>query len=310
MALLFNSPRGDGEAWRAEFKRLVPDLEFRLWPDEAGNPVDIEYVLIQQPEPGQLGRYPNLKAIFSFGAGVDHYLTRPDRPPQVPIVRCVSEALNEGVTHYVVHWVLSLHRRFHRYHAHQAAGHWEKLPYGLARDRKVGILGMGELGAASARSLAALGFDVAGWSRRAKSVGGVASFHGDGGLMPFLARSEILAIFLPVTSATQGFLNTRTLNALPKGACLVNIARGPIINDDDLLAALESGQVATAVLDNFHVEPLPAKHPYWTHPRVIVTPHAAGGVVPGSAAAVMADSIRAIRAGKRPRFLVDSTVGY
>jgi len=179
-----------------------------------------------------------------------------------------------------------------------------------AQDRRVGFLGLGELGAAAARTLAGRNFAVAGWSRRPKGLAGIATFAGADGLRPFLARTDILVCLLPLTTETRGIVNADTLSALPRGATLINLARGGHVVDDDLLAALDNGQLGRAVLDVFNTEPLPSDHPYWTHPRVVITPHMAAETDPTTATTQVVENLRRLRAGEPLRNVVDRAAGY
>ena len=300
MAIVFISEFNDPDEWRAEFQRNLPDMDFRVWPD-VGDPAEIAFAVVWQPEPGVLGTFPNLEAILSMGAGLDHLFGDPDLPAGVPIVRLVDPALTTDMTQYVVHWVVHLHRDFHRYPAFQEERRWKKLDYPEAAERRVGLLGLGKLGADAAGHVAALGFTVAGWSRTRKAIDGIESFHGADGLIPLLGRTDILVCLLPLTPATTGIINARTLAALPRGAFVVNAARGGLVVDEDLIAAIDSGHIAGAVLDVFQPEPLPTDHPFWSHPKVIVTPHTASHTTPRTAAIEMAEDIRRVRAGQPPR---------
>ena len=313
MALLFSgyfADIHDPDVWRALLRRHLPNLDFRVWPDGVGDPRDIEFTLVHDPAMGELKRYSNLKAIFTFGAGVERIMKDPDLPAGVPIVRLVSPELVDRMTEFIVYWVLHYHRDFHRYFAQERQAHWEKYRGPTTAERRVGILGVGELGADAAQKLIALGFDVAGWSRRPKSIAGMESFVGDDGFLPFLARTEIVVCLLATTPATEGIINARTLAALPKGAILINPARGAHVVDDDLIAAIDSGHVAAAALDVFHQEPLPAAHPFWRHPRITVTPHAAAWHAPEHAAEQIARNIQRILDGKPPHPVVDRAAGY
>src|SRR5215472_6947490 len=267
MALLFRSTVDSAARWRAQLTRLTQELEIRVWP-EVGDPTEIDYALVWRPEPGFLASLPKLKLILSLGAGVDHLLGDPHLPRHLPIVRLVDPHLTNAMSEYVVLQVLRLHRRDLEYRAQQQAGIWRELDQPNAAERRVGILGLGELGRDAAKKLELLGFDVAGWSRSEKTLAGIESHAGAAGLPALLARSEILVCLLPLTAETQAILNARTLALLPKGAALVNAARGAHLVEEDLLAALASGQVSAAVLDVFREEPLPAGHPFWHHPRI------------------------------------------
>ena len=312
MTLLFNvpnDPTGEFETWIPVLQRLEPSRSVRLWPD-TGPEDEVEYVLTWRPAPGDLQRYPNLKAIFNLGAGVDALLKDETLPAHVPVIRLVDQGLTQGMSEYVLMHVLRYHRRGPELEEAQRRSRWEPLTYPLARDRKVGILGLGVLGSDAARKLVALDFDVAGWSRSPKSVDGVESFHGAEGLNPFLNRTEILACLLPLTKETTGIVNATTLAQLPKGAAIINAGRGGHVVQDDLLAALDSGHIAYATLDVFTPEPLPNEHPFWTHPRVTVTPHIASNTQLETAVQVVLEGIRRIERGELPENIVDRGLGY
>ena len=312
MALLFSARYEDPERWHQALVAELGDLDFRLWtPDGAniGDPADIEFVLAWGPKKGAFKAFPNLKAIFCLGAGVDHLIGR-DLPDGVPVVRLVDPGLTRGMREYVIYWTLHYHRRFKEYADSAAAGEWRQLPQADTRKRRVGILGLGVLGADAAAHLCALEFDVAGWSRSAKALDGIESFHGTDGLAAFLARTEILVNLLPLTPETTGIINAENLSQLPKGAVVINAARGPHVVDDDLIRALDDCHIAAATLDVFHTEPLPADHPFWAHPKINITPHAASLTVQETAAVAIADNIRRIRAGEPPAPIVDPETGY
>jgi len=308
--LLYLSSVDKSEPWREALERALPDLDFRLWPDEIGDPAEIDYALVWKPPPGEMRRYANLKAILSLGAGVDHLLCDPDLPAGVPVVRLIDRALTQGMSEYVLYWVLHYHRRFADYARLVAARQWTNLPQTDTRLRRVGVLGLGELGGDAARKLAQLDFAVAGWSRSPKDLPGIETFAGRDGLVPFLERTEILVCLLPLTAETEGIIGRETLAALPTGAVLINPARGGHVVEDDLLAALDSGHIAAATLDVFRTEPLPAGHPFWDHPKVTVTPHMASLTVPDSAAGWVAENIRRVEQGRAPLGVVDRARGY
>ena len=309
MALLFRSTVDSATRWRAQLTRLTQQLDLRVWP-EIGNPAKIDYALVWRPEPGFLASLPNLKLILSLGAGVDHLLGDPQLPRHLPIVRLVDPHMTDAMSEYVVLQVLRLHRRDLDYRAQQEARVWRELDQQNAVERRVGILGLGELGQDAARKLKALGFDVAGWSRSEKSFAGIASYAGDAGLAQLLGRSEILVCLLPLTAETEGILNASTLARLPKGAALVNAARGAHLVEGDLLQALASGRISGAVIDVFHEEPLPWDHPFWHHPRVVVTPHVAAFTNPATAAPIILDNIRRFEEGRPLLNQVDPSRGY
>ncbi len=309
MALLFRSSVDSEARWKPQLGRLMPELEVRVWP-EVGDPADVDYALVWRPEPGLLASLPNLKLILSLGAGVDHILCDPLLPHDLPIVRLVDPYMTDAMSEYVVLQVLRLHRQDLDYRAQQEAAVWRELAQKNAAERCVGILGAGALGQDAARKLKRLGFDVALWSRSERAFEGLASYAGAAGLTALLGRSEILVCLLPLTPETEGILNTSTFTLLPKGAALINAARGGHLVEEDLLAALASGRLSAAVLDVFREEPLPAGHRFWRHPRIIVTPHIAAATHPPTAAPIILDNIRRCEEGRPLLNRVDPAQGY
>ena len=309
MVVLFLSAVDSAADWQAELGRLLPDLELRVWPD-LGDATEIEAALVWRPPPGLLDRLPNLKLILSLGAGVDHILADPSLPPGVPVVRLVDPYMTAAMSEYVQLQVLRLHRQDPAYLEQQRARRWRALPQPNAAERRVGVLGLGVLGSDAALKLKVLGFDVAGWSRSERKLPGIATFSGADGLEALLRRSEILVCLLPLTPATAGILDARLFGLLPRGAALVNCARGGHLVEADLLAALDGGRLSAAVLDVFRDEPLPPEHPFWAHPRILVTPHVAAATHPPSAAAAVADNLRRLREGRPLLNRVDVSVRY
>jgi glyoxylate/hydroxypyruvate reductase len=308
MALMFLSADDPAEAWRAALLAEIPELDFRIWP-EVGDPAAIDLALVWQPPPGELARYPNLRAILSLGAGIDGLLAQQGLP-DVPIARMVDPSLTRTMTEYVVLATLRHHRQFDHFEREQQATRWSYAFPPQAADRRVGVMGLGVLGRAAAASLDAHGFPVAGWTRETRQVPGIESFAGRAGLPAFLARTDILVCLLPLTRDTAGILNAATFAGLPRGAYLINVARGAHLIEADLIAALDSGQLAGATLDVFREEPLPAANPLWRHPKVLITPHIASYASPLTAAEGVAANIRRARAGQPLLHQVDRTRGY
>ncbi|MCC7045174.1 MAG: glyoxylate/hydroxypyruvate reductase A [Alphaproteobacteria bacterium] len=309
MALLMRTTSDRGPWWRDEFKKALPDLEFRLHP-EIGNPADIEYALVWDPPPGLLASLPALKVIFSMGAGVDHLFKDPALPRHLPVVRIVDARLTGLMVEYAVMYALRFHRDIPTYEEQQRQKVWKELSLKQCSDRRVGVMGLGEIGGAVARAMAALGFDVAGWSRRPKDIAGVRSFAGKEGLTPFLARSDIVICVLPLTPDTADILDARAFAAMPRGSYVINIGRGRQLVEPDLLAALDNGQLAGAALDVFRAEPLPPDSPLWSHPRLLVTPHLAAATDPRSSVAQIVENIKRDRAGQKPINTIDTQAGY
>jgi glyoxylate/hydroxypyruvate reductase len=307
--ILFRSGPVAAARWRPLLARLMPEHEIRYWP-EIGDRAQIDYALVWSPEPGLLASLSSLKLIFGLGAGVDHILRDPRIPADVPIVRLVDPYMTDAMSEYVALQVLRLHRQDIEYMAQQRAVAWEEREQKNAAERPVGILGFGALGQDAGKKLKALGFDVAGWSRSAKEVPGFATYAGPDGFDALLARSEILVCLLPLTAETRGILNAAVFTRLPRGAGIVNAGRGAHLVEEDLIPALDSGQLSGAALDVFREEPLPPEHPFWRHPRIIVTPHIAAETHPPTAATIIRDAIRCFEAGLPVPNRVDPARGY
>jgi len=309
MTMLFLAPKLKGDSWIKHIRSQDAGIDLRVWP-EVGRAEDVVFALCWQHPPGELKKYPNLKCIGSLGFGVDHILRDPDLPPGVPVTRLVDPGMIAAMSEYVLAAVLTHTRQFDLYRQDQAQKKWTARIPKRPQDVRVGVMGLGHLGADAALKLRALGFAVAGWSRTAKQVEGVRSFAGDSDLDLFLAQADILVCLLPLTPATRGILNRRTLAALPKGAYLVNAARGEHLVEEDLLEAIESGHLSGACLDVFRKEPLPETHPFWGHPRVTVTPHVASLTYPKAVAPQIVENYRRVRAGRPPLHAVDIRRGY
>ncbi len=292
---------------------LAEGRDVVLRPETANDP-SISYAVVWKQPPGILSGLPNLKAIFSIGAGVDHILA--DKTvPDVPIVRVVDENLAKHMTEYVVWRVLDHHRFGQTYRTQQKRKIWRETGQRTANDVSVGIMGLGSLGRDAARALLALGFHVNGWSRSDKAVAGVSTFAGEAGLREFLNATDILVVLLPLTAATQGMVDYTLLKELRRrnalgGAVLINAGRGRLQKDDDILRALEDGTLKEASLDVFEVEPLPKTSALWTHPRVFVTPHSAATSDPDFLVGPMLAQMDAHDAGAALRDLVDRRAGY
>jgi glyoxylate/hydroxypyruvate reductase len=309
MAILFKTTAAAEARWRPHLPAAFPDHDIRYWPD-TGDKAAIDYALVWHPDPGLLASLPNLKLIVSLGAGIDHILRDPSLPLDVPILRLVDPHMTQAMCEYVALQVLRLHRQDIDYRAQQAAGEWRELTQKNTAERRVGILGFGTLGQAAGRTLRALGFAVTGWSRTAKTVPGFATYAGAAGLDHMLARSDILVCLLPMTPETENILNAGLFAQLPPGAGLVNAGRGRQLVEADLLGALDSGRLSAAVLDVFRDEPLPPDHPFWRHPRIVVTPHVAADTHPPTAAPIIAAAIHDLEAGRPVANLVDPRRGY
>lgn len=309
MALLVIAPDLKAEMFVDELKRLDPTLDIRIWP-QFGNGDEIEFALTWNHPAGEFKKFKNLKCIASLGAGVDGILRDPDIPKDVPVTRVVQSSMPQFMSEYIILGVLNYCRQFDIYKKDQAQKRWKpRIPL-LARDIRIGIMGLGQLGADAAVKLVQLGFNVNGWSRSPKEINGVVSYAGDEALDEFLGNSSILICTLPLTSATAGILNRNTFEKLPAGAYVINVARGKHLIEEDLLVALESGHLSGACLDVFQVEPLPEDHPFWSHPNITITPHISSITDPKAVMPQILENYRRMESGQPLLRVVDKQKGY
>ena len=295
--------------WHQAFAAADPNLEILDWPHKKDQGA-VKWALVWDPPKGALAGYPNLELVISTAAGVEHLLKDTGLPEGVPIVRMVEPGLTQGMAEYVCWAVLGHHRHMLDYARMRQEKAWDEVRQVPAESRSVGMMGLGVLGRAALDRLKPFGFQLRGWSRTPKDIPGVTCYHGPAGLTEFLAASEILVSLLPLTVETRHILNAETFAAMPHGAAVVNAGRGGLLNEKDLLAALESGQIAEATLDVFEKEPLPPRSPFWRHPKVVVTPHIASAVIFETAARHVLDSLRRRAAGEALEGEVDRERGY
>ena len=293
------------------FRAACPGIDLRLGAD-LGRLEDIDAAVCWFPPHGLLAQLPNLKLVQSLAAGVDHVLADPELPLEVPLCRIVDPTMAAGMKAYVCWAVVQQQRGMRAYVASAAASKWEEQPFANPRRHRVGIAGLGNLGLACAQALSTIGYAVRGWSRSAKGglPDGVSGFHGSEQLDEFLSGCDTLVCLLPLTEKTRGFLNADRFARLPRGAHLINVGRGDHLVEADLLAALDSGQLAAATLDTFSQEPLPPEHPFWGDPRILVTPHIATRTDHGVIAEQTLANLASLQQGQRPLNQVDLGRGY
>lgn len=309
MSILLMSTVGPMQAWLDRLKAAFPADDVRAAPD-VGDPAAVEIALLAQANPALLQSLTGLKLLVALRAGVDDLLAVPGLRAGLPICRAQEPGGDKMIDEYVLLHVLRHHRHMPEFVAAQARGEWINPGVKFAEDRTVGFMGFGVVATSAARRVRDLGFKVAAWSRTPKSEPGIESFHGADALEPFLKRTEILVNVLAVTPETARIVNAKTLALLPPGASFINIGRGEHVDDDALIAALDSGHLAHATLDVFRVEPLPAAHPFWRHPKITVMPHTARRPRADRIIPHAVENIRRFRAGQPLLQPVDRARGY
>ena len=298
--------------WREVLARQISDsdMDLSLLPDDA-DPAGVDY-LIYNVDGGirDFAPFTRLRAILNTWAGVEAVVGHLDWPSHIPFTRMVEPGMTQGMAEYFTGHAMRYHLDIDRFVTDSAKGRWQKWSPPLTSMRTVGILGLGELGQATAAMLTGLGFQVVGWSRSPKEIAGVTCLHGGDGLNQTLSVAEILIVILPLTDATRDILNAETLARMPGGACIINAGRGPLIDDDALLAAIASRHIRHATLDVFRQEPLPQGHGFWGNPWVTVTPHIASITRPETACAAILEQIQRDVDGKPLLHVVDRKRGY
>lgn len=308
MRLLFYTAGSNAEPWLEALRRAFPDARIELWPGPGVNVAD--YALVWKPPIELLRSLGRVKAIFNLGAGVDSVPDAFALPRDVHLVRLEDAGMAEQMAEYVCHAVLRRYREFDVYAEQQRAGVWEPRRRTSKSAFGVGILGLGVLGTAVTSALTAFGFPLRGWSRTRKPMAGVATFAGSSELDAFLAGARVLVCLLPLTRDTNGLLDRETLSRLPRDAYVINVSRGALVIDDDLLALLDSGHLAGAMLDVFRDEPLPREHRFWHHPQVTLTPHISAVTQVDESVAQIADKILRLEAGLPITGIVARDQGY
>lgn len=299
MQILFIAGQNDEERlrykdfvsrWLAAFHNYSPELKIAVYPDGDFDPDDIEIVLIWKHPYGLLNKFKNLKAIQVMAAGVDHALGDKELP-NVPIARIVDPDMAKDLAQYAAAYVLKIIKRVDHWQKMQQQHQWAKQPPFNFSQLTIGVMGLGAMGRAAATMLANLDLQVIGWSRSSRSIENVECYAENNELGLFLSRTDILICMLPLTEATRNILNLQLFKQLKPKAYIMNLGRGGHLIEEDLLFALENGILSGAILDVFRVEPLPADHPFWSHPLITVTPHIASMSNPDTAINQVVDNI-------------------
>jgi glyoxylate/hydroxypyruvate reductase A len=309
MKRLLVAARANPKRWAELFRDQLAGHEV-LDEMPASDHVPVAYVVVGRPPPGLIGRLTGLEVVLSLNAGVEHLLADGEVPGHIPIVKLVDDGLTAGMVDWVLAETLAWHRNLLAYRTQQAERRWAPLPEKLARERRVSVLGVGALGTPVVELLVRVGFATRFWSRTPHDIGGAAGFAGRERLGAAVEGADILINLLPLTPQTTNLLDRFVFEQLAPGALLINAARGAHVNEVDLLAALDSGRLSSAVLDVFREEPLPPDHPFWAHPKVTVSPHVASPTHPQTAVAAMAANIRRYERGEPLLHVVDRARGY
>jgi glyoxylate/hydroxypyruvate reductase A len=310
MAILLAVTDRDVRPLKEKMEAVLPEgTDVWIYP-ELPDPGRVRMIVVWKHPPGLFSQLPNLEVISSLGAGVEHILKDPALPAGVAVTRVVDDKLTVSMRNYVVMAALNIHKQLAFYLQHQRQQKWEK-PSPVEHPLRIGMLGLGALGSAIARFLADMGFEVTGFSRSRKEIAGVVCLNEDDhSLEDFARRINLLVCLLPLTPATEGILNYHLFSRMPRGAALINVARGAHLVEADLLRAIEEGYIREAYLDVFQEEPLPAGHPFWMRPEIVLTPHVASITDQDNAAAILAGNFRRMSRGEPLAYEVDPSQGY
>ncbi len=310
LAFVLCSRWEDGGTWRRELEAAAPEIDFRVWP-EIGDAGDVTMIAIDYDDISAevLGAFPGLRCIVYLGHGAGDLLDHPACPPGVAVARLKDPGLIGAMVEYVILYLLRDLRFERLYREQQRQRVWRLHEPRLAREVHVGVMGLGSVGSAVASALAGLRFRVSGWARGPHELEGVTCLHGDGALPAFLGDLDYCVCVLPLTPATRDLVDRGTIGTMKPGAHFMNIGRGAVVVEEDLLAALDDGRLSGATLDVFRTEPLPPDHPFWSHPKVMVTPHESAARLDGSLPAI-AENWRRLVEGRPLINLVDRARGY
>ncbi|MCR9060474.1 MAG: glyoxylate/hydroxypyruvate reductase A [Rhodobacteraceae bacterium] len=308
MTILLNNNGHDNETWRKEFVKQLPAFNVRLL-SEIDAPDNVTYAMVWNHPKGDLLRYPNLKAIFSLGAGAENFIGD-DALPDVPIVLLADPNVARDMAAHALYWVMDCHRRYPLYREQQASGIWLRASITATPDFSVGVLGLGRIGTEVAYQIARFGYKVSGWDLFEKSLDGISTVSGMASLNDFLSGNDVVINCLPLTPSTRHSLGDAEFGAMREGTYFINISRGAVVQDEALIRALNSGHLAGAALDAFATEPLPADSPYWTHPRVNITPHMSGATFASNAVKVIVENVKRVECGESPFPILDRARGY
>ena len=306
MSVLMISPGRDPEPWIEAIKKEYPGINVYAYPEEH-DPQEIEYVISWKHPRGIFKHYPNLKAIASMGAGVDHIICDPEIPKNVAITRIIDDQLSADMSDFVLALVTAHIRNISFHHNTKT---WEPIQYNRIEEEHIGIMGLGNMGSAVAETLLKNRFNVSGWAKTPKKLVGINTYSGEKQLERFLNRSTILICLLPLTQETENILNKELFEKLPKGAYIINVARGQHLVEHDLLEMIDKGHLSGASLDVFRIEPLPQEHPFWENSKIRITPHIASITNPQKVVHQLIGNYRRMKEGKELKNTIERRLGY
>ncbi|MDC6351531.1 glyoxylate/hydroxypyruvate reductase A [Zeaxanthinibacter sp. PT1] len=309
MAIVIIRQDGKSEEWKSAILELAPDTEVYVHGDDFPKE-EVSMALVWKHPENSLNQYPGLKLVSSMGAGVDFILEDPGLPGQVAISRVVDPLLAEDMSEFVLALVLGHIKNLNTYHGDHRRRWWQPIAYTRIKDTRVGILGLGQLGAKVAIDLKGAGFQVSGWSRSSKDIPGITTYAGQEELTDFLNDTTVLVCLLPLTPETEGILDEKFFEKVEEGTYLINVARGGHLVENDLLMAIENGKISGASLDVFQQEPLGVNHPFWEHDNILITPHVASVSDMDSVASLLLENYRRLTDGDALRFEVSRSRGY
>ncbi len=310
MTLVLVSQWEDADLWSRELSTACPGIDFRVWP-EIGDPTNVTMIAIDYDDirADIFSTFPNLRCIVFLGHGAGDLLNHPALPPGVAVVRLKDPGLIRAMVEYVVLYLLRDLRLEPTYVEQQRRRIWQQHMPRFVTNVQVGVMGLGSVGEAIAKTLRDLHFQVSGWARSQHTIGGISCLHGTGKLSEFLAKLDYVVCVLPLTTETEGLINAESIRLMKRGVYFINIGRGPVVVEADLLSALEEGHLSGATLDVFQTEPLPSDHPFWPHPKVMITPHESAARLDGSLPAI-AENYQRLRRGQPLINLADPKKGY
>ena len=298
----------DLSTWVEALNSIDPSIDIQLWPNETDKS-QVEFALCWNQPEGSLNEYPNLKCICSMGAGIDHFLRDSSFPINLPVLRIIDPTMSSSMNDYLTTMVMHYYRDIDKYQNHQQQSVWKAFETKAKSSVNIGIMGLGELGGSAAVHFSNMGFNVLGWSRTKKTIKNVTTYS-ENELNEFLQQSSILICLLPLTENTKGILNKQLFEQLPKQSCLINVARGEHLNEDDLINAINDEHIRGACLDVFIEEPLPKEHTFWEEKNIIITPHCSSATDTFAVAPQIIENYHRMKQGKTLNNQVDMELGY